>query len=213
LVITADVARLARRRRGAAVGDGKNHRDQRDAVGDAMVHAGDERRAARLEVLEQMELPQRAARVQRPGREAADDALERVQGRLAPRGLECTGHYVRGDVEVLVVHPLRAHRVLDHLLAEAVVSQQRRLDAFAQVGHREPRLDQPDPDDQHQVGLGVHAHPGRVDPGHAFHVCAQMISAVLGPEWRLGTPLAGLRDWCLTSAPSSLTFTHTELPP
>ncbi|MBC7662431.1 MAG: hypothetical protein H7276_01340 [Caulobacter sp.] len=80
---------------------------------------------------------------------------------------------------VVVVHPLGAQRVLHHLLAEAVVLEQRRLHALAQVGHGQLGLDEPDPDDHHQVGLGIHAQPGGIHPRHAFDVCAQAVAVTL----------------------------------
>ena len=125
-------APLAPRRIDAAIGDRHHHRDQRDAVADAVVDAHDQRAAA-LVVLDQVELPQRMRRVERrawPVRRTrlqrgalALAALARAASR-APRGGRCRSPRRRTQ--------LRADRVLHHLLAEAVVLEQLVLDALAQ---------------------------------------------------------------------------------
>ena len=71
-------ARRSRARRvAAAVGDRHHHRDQRDAVADAVVDARDQRAAA-LVALDQVELPERPVGIQRRRRQLADALLQRV---------------------------------------------------------------------------------------------------------------------------------------
>jgi hypothetical protein len=80
-----------------------------------------------------------------------------------------------GDVEVGVDHPVRAHGVFDHLLAKAPVLQQALLDALAQGLQGDAGVEPPHAHDEHQVGLGVHAQPGGVDPGHALRRCGHVL--------------------------------------
>ena len=74
------------------------------------------------------------------------------------------------DVEVLVVEPIGAGRVLDHPLAEALVTQQpvRQRALEARRVHRP--VEHHDADDHHQIGWRIHPQPGGIDTRHAFSI-------------------------------------------
>ena len=130
---SAAARRLRDRRIAAAVGDGHHHRDQRDAVADAVVDARDQRRCRR-----------RSARSGGTARAAASGssgvvASSPTRACSAARSLwplrahELLAHDVVVDVEVARRRPsARADRVAHHHLAEALVLQQLLGDALAQ---------------------------------------------------------------------------------
>ena len=95
----------------------QQHADQRDAVGDAVMDADDHRLAA-VVVVDQLELPQRPRRIERGRRQPAREALQ-VLGRALARQRDA--HEVQVEVEVVVLFPVVAGRVLDDLAAEPAV--------------------------------------------------------------------------------------------
>ena len=84
------------------------------------MHARDQRAAAFV-VVDQVELPERVRVIERRGRELAGTRLQRGAGALPLPAHELLVHDMAVDVEVGVVDPARAHRVLHRLLAEAAV--------------------------------------------------------------------------------------------
>ena len=87
------------RRRRAAVGDRQHHRDQRDAVGDAVVDARDQRAVLAVEFFDQMELPQRPRRIERRRGELADALLAAPRAAPGRAGAAASPHDVRVEVE------------------------------------------------------------------------------------------------------------------
>ena len=158
---------LAGRRVHAAVGDRQHHRDQCDAVADAVVHAGDQC-AATFVAVDQVELPERVRRVERRVRQFADERLQRLALALAAFAVELLMQHVALQVEAVVADPARTHRVPHDLLAEALVLEQLVFDALAQRRVRDAGLQQPDADDHHQVHVVVHPQPGGVHARHAL---------------------------------------------
>ena len=87
----------------AAVGERQHHARERDAVGDAVMDA-DEDRAAGAEVVDQIDLPQRAGVVERRRDAVRDEVLER---RAVVRRGQRHVMEVQLRVEVRVVLPVR----------------------------------------------------------------------------------------------------------
>ena len=102
-------AALASRRVDAAVGDRHHHRDQGDAVADAVVDAGDQGTAAFV-ALDQA----RTSRAAAPRRAASSPACRRApaapRARSAPRPLQLPADDVAADVEGRVVASARRSR-------------------------------------------------------------------------------------------------------
>ena len=113
---------LAGSRRG--VGERQQHLHQRDAVGIAVVDARDQRRTA-VVALDQVELPQRPAGIQRRGGELADEALQCALAARPGNAVSCTCQSRSKSSSVCQNAP--AARV-DGLLAEARGSQETLLD-------------------------------------------------------------------------------------
>jgi hypothetical protein len=183
----------------AAVGDRHHHRDQRDAVTDAVVHAGDQCAAAFV-VVDQVKLPERVVGIERRVGEFADQRLQR--GALALAGLanQRVLNEVALNVEGFVFEPGRTHRIEHDALPEALVLEQLALDALAQRLARDGGLQQPDADDHHQVDVVVHPQPGGVYTRHALRVRRHRFS-LESFFW------AYSRCW-VTCAASMPTFTH-----
>jgi hypothetical protein len=162
-------AHLRRRSRplggvGLGIGEGEHDADQGDAVGDAVVDAHHQGRAA-VVVVDQVEAPQRTVGVERRGQQVGRHVL---QLRLVVACRQRHVVQVAVEVEVGVVLPPGAGGVVHHLLPEAAVAEQARLQGAPQAGivHR-PGEDH-HADDHHQVGRPVHPQPGGVDRGDAL---------------------------------------------
>ena len=74
------------------------------------------------------------------------------------------------DVEIAVVIPPRAGRILHGFLLEAREGQEALLDGRLQFFEIEFVLEHHDADDHHQVGRVLHAEPGGIDTRHPLAV-------------------------------------------
>ena len=158
---------VAGRRCGATIDHGLGHRHQRQAIGNAMVQACDQGRAA-LVMLDQAKLPQGMAHVERLHGEFGQTLLQgRLLRALGPQH-QSLAHHMAFNLEVGIKHPAGTTGILLHALAEARVLQQTFLDALAHCRVSDARLDDPDPDDHHQIAGRIHAQPSRVDLAHAL---------------------------------------------
>jgi hypothetical protein len=83
-----------------------------------------DQRAAAVVVLDQVELPQRVRGSSGVVASSPHSACSACIARSGPARLRATRRHVALDVEVVVLDPAGAHRVLHHLLAEAVVLEQ-----------------------------------------------------------------------------------------
>ena len=145
------LARLALGRQGATVHQGLRDRDQRNAVGDAMVDPHHHRRAA-LVFFNQVKLPQRPALVERRDGQFGQPVLQRLLLAALRFARQRFQYNVVADIEIPVAHPVRSGGVLDHTLREAGIFQQALFDTVAQVLVADARLEHPYTDDHHQVG-------------------------------------------------------------
>ena len=147
-----------------------HHRDQRDAVADAVVDAHDQRAAAFV-VLDQVELPQRVRRVQRRRGQLAARApaararslwprLRRAASR-APHGASMSKSSSSTQLAPSASSTTfwRKRAYLQQLVARCARTAPRSVMR---------RLQQPDADDHHQVDVVVHAQPGGVHARHAL---------------------------------------------
>jgi hypothetical protein len=148
---------------GAATGHRQQHADQRDAVGDTVVDANDQRGAA-LVVLHHVHLPQRPPGIERLRRQLR---YQRLQLRLAAGTGQRDAQQMAVEVD-LDFFPPGAAGLDDGAATEAPERQElvfedaphaREVEAGAELDHA---------DDHHQIAGRVHAQPGRVDRRHAL---------------------------------------------
>jgi hypothetical protein len=85
------------------------------------------------------------------------------------------------EVEVLVVFPKDAGGVVHHLLPEAAIGKQARLEGAPQARVIHPAVEHHDADDHHQVGRPVHAQPGGVDRGDTLALAHRGVRIAVGP--------------------------------
>jgi hypothetical protein len=107
------------RRVGGFVGKRLHDADQRDAVGDAVVDAHDHRRAAEV-VVDELELPQRLAGIERLADHLGHQFL---QFRLSAFAGQGGAQHMRFEFEIGVVFPERAGRIEGDAAVEARVGQ------------------------------------------------------------------------------------------
>ena len=119
-------------------------------------------------MLHQPEVPQRVTRVQRLQRQFGQARLQGLLRMGFGRGRQLVALHMAPDVETGVGHPTRTGGILHHFLPKTRVFQQTRFDALASGRVTDCRLDDPHPQDHHQIGGAVHAQPGGVDLAHAL---------------------------------------------
>jgi hypothetical protein len=151
--------------------EGEHDLDQRDAVGVAVVDAGDDR--ARAADLDHVELPERAREVERGGGEPAHEVLELGLSRLAR---EARALHVEVDVELGVLLPPRARGVLDGAAPEPAVGEEARSDGAPHLLEVGRALEHHDAHDHHEVRGLLHPQPRGVDAG----------DAITNSHWALG---------------------------
>ena len=160
-----------------AVHQRHGHRDQGNPVGNAVVQAHHQC-AARLAVVahkifHQIEVPQRAPRIERLHRQVAHEILQRrlLADTAAPGQRDAL--HMGFDVKALVLDPGGTGGVFDHALAKAWVLQQALLHTLLQGFERDTGCNGPHPVDHHQVAARIHAQPGGIDLAHALARQAQ----------------------------------------
>ena len=156
-----------------------HHADQRDAVSDAMVNPDDERvagDAVTFIALNHSHVPERLVEIERLRRQRCDVFFQRQFGRrfavLARR--EIDGMKVIADVEVLVLDPIRAGRILHHALAKPVVARQPRFERALDACGIGGAIEHHHADDHHQIGRCIHPQPRRIDTRHAVAVLVRI---------------------------------------
>ena len=125
--------------------------DRADAVDEAVVGLGDDREAVLGQTFDEVDLPERARAVQRPGLDAGDELFELLVGARSRQG---AAPHVVAHVELLVVHP--------HRVREATGNGLDLLAVARDVG--DPLADQ-----RHEA-LVVEAAFGRVEHHHRADV-------------------------------------------
>ena len=146
---------------------GMHHRDQRDAVANAVVYARDHGRAT-VVALQQFKVPQRMAPVQRHHGQFGHPVLQCLTRTLPASALEMTAPHMVVDVKVAVAHPGGARRVFHHPLHKTRVLGQAYGQPLGQRIKIKPRFEHPHPHNHHQVGIAVHPQPGGIDTGDKF---------------------------------------------
>ena len=161
----------------AAIHQRHGHRNEGNAVGNAVVDAHDERAALGAvvthKVFDEVYLPQGAAWIERLHGQFPHAVLQRALHAVAFAAGQLLAQHMRSDVEVAVLHPGGARRVFHHPLTKARILQQALLHAFAQHLPGDAGRQGPHAVDHHQVAAGVHAQPGRIDFAHALARQAQ----------------------------------------
>ncbi|MCX7145255.1 MAG: hypothetical protein NT042_03415 [Sulfuritalea sp.] len=147
------------------IGEREDDPHQRNAVGDAVMDAGDQCRTTFV-ILDQVEAPQRLSWIEWLHGEFAG---QRLQFLLAGLVRQDAALEVCVDIEIGIVLPEGAGDLLYRALAKApVASDQASFDGIAQTVEIHPLLEYHDTDNHHQIGRAVHSQPSRIDGRHFF---------------------------------------------
>ena len=157
---------------GTAIDHRLGDRNQGNPVGDAVVHAHHQRRAA-LVMFNQVKLPQGTLHVQRRHGQFAQSLLQCFLFLIARFGRQRLAHHMVLDLEVRVLDPGSAGRILLRQLAKTRVFEKPLLDALTYRLVSQTGFDNPDTHDHHQIAGGVHTQPGCIHLAHALAGQAQ----------------------------------------
>jgi hypothetical protein len=169
---------------GLLVGEREHHPGERDAVGDAVVDA-EEDRAPRPIPVDQVGLPERARAVDRPADQVAHELLQRG---LVPGRRQSDPVQVLIDVEIGVI--LEAGRAAGRVAHPPPEAWELVDDAALQEVARAFPVDLLTEPDQrvhdHRVGWPIHVEPRRVGSGQglAVHLAVGRAGSTIAPTLR-----------------------------
>ena len=136
--------------------------DGRDAVGDAVVDAGDQRRTAAIVLDDDAS----ATDLPLSRRSLARSATIDCNSRSPPAPGRRTRRTWASRSELVVINPVRGHAVVDHVLPETRIHQQAAFERVFKRARFNGVSNVMTPDNHHQIGGGIHVQPRGIDAAH-----------------------------------------------